>query len=111
LIPYLQTHLTFGEIGVRLFISRNTVSTEVASIYRNWRLFTKGRCAACDGCWSARRLAKDHPPTGVVIVGVIPQRQLRGRRDSAGQPDDGTTPTSTSTISAAVAQAFTAASA
>jgi LuxR family maltose regulon positive regulatory protein len=34
LIPYLQTHLTFGEIGVRLFISRNTVSTEVASIYR-----------------------------------------------------------------------------
>jgi LuxR family transcriptional regulator, maltose regulon positive regulatory protein len=34
LIPYLQTHLTFGEIGGRLFISRNTVSTEVASIYR-----------------------------------------------------------------------------
>jgi LuxR family transcriptional regulator, maltose regulon positive regulatory protein len=34
LIPYLQTHLTFGAIGVRLFISRNTVSTEVASIYR-----------------------------------------------------------------------------
>ena len=34
LIPYLQTHLTFSEIGERLFISRNTVSTEVASIYR-----------------------------------------------------------------------------
>ena len=34
LLPYLQTHLTFGEIGERLFISRNTVSTEVASIYR-----------------------------------------------------------------------------
>ncbi|HEY6684375.1 MAG TPA: LuxR C-terminal-related transcriptional regulator, partial [Propionibacteriaceae bacterium] len=34
LIPYLQTHLTFAEIGERLFISRNTVSTEVASIYR-----------------------------------------------------------------------------
>ena len=25
LLPYLQTHLTFPEIGVRLFISRNTV--------------------------------------------------------------------------------------
>jgi LuxR family transcriptional regulator, maltose regulon positive regulatory protein len=34
LLPYLQTHLTFGEIGERLFVSRNTVSTEVASIYR-----------------------------------------------------------------------------
>jgi LuxR family maltose regulon positive regulatory protein len=34
LIPYLQTHLTIGEIGERLFVSRNTVSSEVASIYR-----------------------------------------------------------------------------
>ena len=34
LLPYLQTHLTFSEIGERLFVSRNTVSTEVASIYR-----------------------------------------------------------------------------
>ena len=34
LLPYLQTHLTLGEIGERLFISRNTVRTEVASIYR-----------------------------------------------------------------------------
>jgi LuxR family transcriptional regulator, maltose regulon positive regulatory protein len=34
LLPYLQTHLTIAEIGKRLFISRNTVSSEVASIYR-----------------------------------------------------------------------------
>jgi LuxR family maltose regulon positive regulatory protein len=34
LLPYLQTHLTIGEIGQRLFVSRNTVSSEVASIYR-----------------------------------------------------------------------------
>jgi LuxR family maltose regulon positive regulatory protein len=34
LLPYLQTHLTFREIGERLFVSRNTVSTEVGSIYR-----------------------------------------------------------------------------
>ncbi len=34
LLPYLQTHLTVPEIGARLFVSRNTVSTEVGSIYR-----------------------------------------------------------------------------
>jgi LuxR family maltose regulon positive regulatory protein len=34
LLPYLQTHLTIGEIGQRLFVSRNTISSEVASIYR-----------------------------------------------------------------------------
>jgi LuxR family maltose regulon positive regulatory protein len=34
LLPYLQTHLTLGEIGDRLFISRNTVRTQAASIYR-----------------------------------------------------------------------------
>ena len=34
LLPYLQTHLTLREIGDRLFVSRNTVSSEVTSIYR-----------------------------------------------------------------------------
>ena len=34
LLPYLQTHLTIRGIGDRLFVSRNTVSSEVASIYR-----------------------------------------------------------------------------
>jgi len=34
LLPYLQTHLTFREIGGRLFVSRNTVSSQVGSIYR-----------------------------------------------------------------------------
>jgi LuxR family maltose regulon positive regulatory protein len=33
LIPYQQMHLTFSEIGDR-FISRNTVNTQVGSIYR-----------------------------------------------------------------------------
>ncbi len=33
-LPYLQTHLTFKQIGERLFVSRNTVSSEVGSIYR-----------------------------------------------------------------------------
>jgi LuxR family maltose regulon positive regulatory protein len=34
LLPYLATHLTFPEIGQRLFISRNTVKSQAVSIYR-----------------------------------------------------------------------------
>jgi LuxR family maltose regulon positive regulatory protein len=34
LLPYLQTHLTIREIASRLFVSRNTVSSELGSIYR-----------------------------------------------------------------------------
>jgi LuxR family maltose regulon positive regulatory protein len=34
LLPYLQTHLTVPEIAARLFVTRNTVSTEVGAIYR-----------------------------------------------------------------------------
>jgi LuxR family maltose regulon positive regulatory protein len=41
LLPYLQTHLTLSEIGRRLFISRNTVSSEVGSIYRKLRVTTR----------------------------------------------------------------------
>ena len=46
LLPYLQTHLTFREIGERLFLSRNTVATEVGSIYR--KLGVSSRSAAVD---------------------------------------------------------------
>ncbi|WP_160150902.1 AAA family ATPase [Microbacterium timonense] len=42
LLPYLQTHLTIAEIGQRLFISRNTVSSEVGSIYRKLAVTTRG---------------------------------------------------------------------
>jgi LuxR family maltose regulon positive regulatory protein len=34
LLPYMQTHLTLGAIAERLYVSRNTVSTQVSSIYR-----------------------------------------------------------------------------
>jgi LuxR family transcriptional regulator, maltose regulon positive regulatory protein len=34
LLPYLQTHLTIREIAERLYVSRNTASTQVSSIYR-----------------------------------------------------------------------------
>jgi len=41
LLPYLQTHLSIREIGDRLFISRNTVSSEVGSIYRKLGVSTR----------------------------------------------------------------------
>jgi LuxR family transcriptional regulator, maltose regulon positive regulatory protein len=46
LLPYLQTHLTVAEIGARLFVSRNTVSSEVGSIYR--KLGVSSRSEAVD---------------------------------------------------------------
>jgi len=34
LLPLLATHLTFREIGRRLFVSPNTVKTQAISVYR-----------------------------------------------------------------------------
>lgn len=42
LLPYLQTHLTIREIGERLFVSRNTVNTEIGSIYRKLGVSSRG---------------------------------------------------------------------
>ena len=33
-LPLLTTHLSFREIGERLFVSRNTIKTQAISIYR-----------------------------------------------------------------------------
>jgi LuxR family maltose regulon positive regulatory protein len=41
LLPYLQTHLTFGGIAERLFLSRNTVKSEITSIYRKLGVSTR----------------------------------------------------------------------
>jgi LuxR family transcriptional regulator, maltose regulon positive regulatory protein len=65
LLPYLQTHLTIREIAERLFVSRNTVSSEVGSIYRTWRLVAQRGGAAGDGDRSARRVADITRPIGV----------------------------------------------
>ncbi|KRC58563.1 LuxR family transcriptional regulator [Agromyces sp. Root81] len=46
LLPYLQTHLSVREIGERLFVSRNTVSSELGSIYR--KLGVSARSEAVD---------------------------------------------------------------
>jgi LuxR family maltose regulon positive regulatory protein len=46
LLPLLPTHLTFREVGERLYLSRHTVKTQVISIYR--KLGVSSRSAAID---------------------------------------------------------------
>ena len=46
MLPYLQTHLTIREIGERLFVSRNTVSSEVGSIYRKLGVSSRGEAVS-----------------------------------------------------------------
>jgi LuxR family transcriptional regulator, maltose regulon positive regulatory protein len=41
LIPYLQTHLTNAEIAERLYVSTNTVKSELKSIYRKLEVSTR----------------------------------------------------------------------
>ena len=44
LLPLLSTHLSFREIGERLFVSRNTIKTQAISVYR--KLGVSSRSAA-----------------------------------------------------------------
>ena len=54
LLPYLATHLSFPEIGERLYISRHTVKTEAMSIYR--KLGCSSRSEAVDAARELRLL-------------------------------------------------------
>ena len=46
LLPLLPTHLSFREIGERLYVSRSTVKTQAISIYR--KLGVSSRSEAID---------------------------------------------------------------
>ncbi len=43
LLPFLQTHLTIREIAERLFVSRNTINSEMSSIYRKLGVSSRGQ--------------------------------------------------------------------
>lgn len=45
-LPYLQTHLTLEEIGERLSVSRNTISSQAGSIYRKLGVASRGEAVA-----------------------------------------------------------------
>ena len=57
LLPLLATHLSFREIGARLYVSRNTVKTQAISVYR--KLGVSSRSDAID---HAARLGLVPPP-------------------------------------------------
>jgi LuxR family maltose regulon positive regulatory protein len=46
LLPFLPTHLTFREIGERLFVSRHTVKTQAISVYRKLGVSSRGEAIA-----------------------------------------------------------------
>jgi LuxR family transcriptional regulator, maltose regulon positive regulatory protein len=42
ILPFLSTHLTFAEIGERLFLSRNTIKSQAISVYRKLGVSSRG---------------------------------------------------------------------
>jgi LuxR family maltose regulon positive regulatory protein len=46
LLPLLATHLSFREIGLRLFVSRNTVKTQAISVYRKLSVSSRSEAIA-----------------------------------------------------------------
>ena len=52
LLPLLATHLSFREIGERLFVSRNTVKTQAIAVYRKFGVTS--RSAAIERAVSPR---------------------------------------------------------
>ena len=46
LLPLLQTHLTFREIGERLYVSRHTVKTQAISVYRKLGVSSRSEAIA-----------------------------------------------------------------
>ena len=47
LLPLLPTHLSFPEIGARLFLSRHTIKTQATSIYRKLDVSSRAEAVAC----------------------------------------------------------------
>jgi LuxR family maltose regulon positive regulatory protein len=70
LLPFLTTHLSFREIGERLYVSRNTIKTQAISIYRKL-----GATSRSDAIAGAARL-------GLVEAGP-PRRRLSPCTDDA----------------------------
>ncbi len=72
LLPLLATHLSFREIGERLFVSRNTIKTQAISVYR--KLGVSSRSEAIEravelGLVEAEdQLARRRPPNGVSAI-------------------------------------------
>ena len=60
LLPLLATHLSFREIGERLFVSRNTVKTQAISVYR--KLGVSARSTAVERAVELGLIEQSVPP-------------------------------------------------
>ena len=47
LLPWLATHLSFREIGARLYVSRNTIKTQAISVYRKLGVSSRSEAIEC----------------------------------------------------------------
>jgi LuxR family maltose regulon positive regulatory protein len=45
-LPLLATHLSFREIGERLYVSRNTVKTQAIAVYRKFGVTSRSEAIA-----------------------------------------------------------------
>ena len=65
-LPLLTTHLTFREIGGRLFVSRNTIKTQAISIYR--KLGVCGRSDAIERAYELGLIDPELHPASVDFI-------------------------------------------
>ena len=62
LLPLLSTHLSFREIGERLYVSRNTIKTQAISVYR--KLGVSSRSEAIERAAELGLVGLEDPPPG-----------------------------------------------
>ena len=69
LLPLLTTHLSFREIGERLFVSRNTIKTQAISVYR--KLGVSSRSDAISRAGELGLVDGAAPPAAGVLGGDV----------------------------------------
>ena len=67
LVPMLATHLSFREIGMRFFLSRNTVKTQAISVYR--KLGASSRSEAVVRAYSLGLIEEGADPEALIRTG------------------------------------------
>jgi LuxR family transcriptional regulator, maltose regulon positive regulatory protein len=77
LLPLLATHLSFREIGARLYVSRNTVKTQAISVYRKLGV-------------SSRSDAIDHAARLGLVAG--PSQAVNGESRVSSSPGEAASP-------------------
>ena len=88
MLPYLGTHLTFREIGARLYISHHTVKSHAMAIYRKLNVTSRNDAVERTrelGLRLTRRVRPFHA-IGAMTSGV-PASEAAGTRTHAGEEE------------------------